>query len=552
MNQTVKISIDVSKPAGALPHNWNYVGYDECNYTHSPGGIELIKKFGKMEKPYYMRTHHLLCTGNCHGTYKWGSTNAYTEDEKGNPVYDFSIIDKICDIWLSNNCKPFFEIGFMPMDLADLDDINVDAGQLYGEYRRIGWNRPPKDYDKWYGLIKTLIEHLLALYGQAEMEGWYFEMWNEPDIFYWQGTHEEFCKLFDYTEAAIHDACPSLRFGGPATCGDISPDGKAAAYLRDFLEHTKSGKNYKTGGTGTRLDFTSFHTKGGGYCFTAKKELEKTPSIKKLLDQVRVGGAIIKECGYGELECILSEADPDGWAAGGRFDNPAFDFRNTEYYASYVASSYVNIKKLSDELKMDIRPLAWAFMFEGERCFEGTRTFSTQGIDKAVMNAFRLLSKLGSRLVELRSSASKNPELYADYWGTGEGAEIDGWAAIAGDPSLESSQAWSLQAFIYCHEDTWESGEQYQIELSVENLPISGPCKVTRYLIDKDRSNAYAEWVRQGRPDWPSEEQYKAIIARSALELAGPEETVAPEDGRLTLAFQMPVKSVTLALIEKA
>ena len=59
MNQTVRIKIDAAKPAGILPHNWNYIGYDECNYTHSPGGIEFIKKFGNLEKPYYMRTYHL-------------------------------------------------------------------------------------------------------------------------------------------------------------------------------------------------------------------------------------------------------------------------------------------------------------------------------------------------------------------------------------------------------------------------------------------------------------------------------------------------------------
>ena len=29
-----------------------------------------------------------FCTGNCHGTYKWGSTNAYLEDDAGNPTYD--------------------------------------------------------------------------------------------------------------------------------------------------------------------------------------------------------------------------------------------------------------------------------------------------------------------------------------------------------------------------------------------------------------------------------------------------------------------------------
>ena len=540
----VQVKVDASKWIGKLAHNWNYVGYDECNYTHSPGGMELIKKFGGLEKPYYMRAHHMLCTGICHGQYKWGSTNVYTEDDKGNPVYDFTLIDRMCDIWLNNNCKPFFEIGFMPMDMVDMSDVKCTPWNRHNEYRRIGWNRPPKDYNKWYGLIRSLTEHLLSRYGKAELDTWYFEMWNEPDISYWQGTHEEFCKLYDYTEAAIHDACPSLRLGGPATCGALESDGRAAVFLRDFLKHTKSGKNFKTGAAGTRLDFTSFHTKGGGYTFTTKKELEKTPSIKRLLDQVRICGNIIKECGYGGLECILSEADPDGWAAGGRFDNPAFDYRNTEYYASYVASAYKNINDLALEMNMDIRPLAWAFMFEGERCFEGTRTFSTQGIDKAMFNVFKLYAKLGSQLVEMKSSAAKDPEKYKDLWGAGEGAEIDGWATITGTKSLE--------ALVYCHEDTWATDGVYPVEFAAENLPFKGPCRVTRYLIDKDHSNAYPEWVRQGRPDWPAGCQYEAIKAKSELEFAEPVRNVALMDGKLKLSFDMQVKSVSLIVIEEA
>ncbi|MCL2479288.1 MAG: hypothetical protein FWF22_07290 [Treponema sp.] len=544
MNKTVQVKVDAAKWKGKLLHNWNYCGYDECNYTHSPGGMDLLRKIGSLEKPWYVRTHHMLCTGNCHGQYKWGSTNIYTEDDRGNPVYDFTVIDKMCDIWLGSSCKPFFEIGFMPLDLADMSSMQITAGNRYSEYKRAGWNRPPKDYDKWYGLVRTLTEHLICRYGQAELETWYFEMWNEPDIFYWQGSLDDFCKLYDYTEAAIHDACPALRFGGPATCGPMEKDCRAANFLRDFLNHTRSGKNHKTGLTGTRIDFTSFHAKGGGYSFTTKKEREKTPSVKKLLVQVRNGAEIVKECGYGHLECILSEADPDGWAAGGRFDNPAFDFRNTEYYASYTASAYKNIFDIAAETNMDIRPLAWAFMFEGERCFEGTRAFSTQGIDKAFFNVFKLYAKLGSQLTEFISSADKDPLNYVDYWGTGEGAEIDGWATLTGTKSVE--------VLIYCHQDTWSNDDVYHVEFSTENLPFSGPYRISRYIIDRDHSNAYAEWVRQGRPDWPTGCRYEAIKAKSEPELAEPVMIAAAIDGKIKLEFELPVKSVTLAVIEKA
>jgi len=544
MNKLIVIEVDAAAWEGELAHTWNYVGYDECNYTHSPGGMELIRKFGRLEKPYYMRAHHMLCTGNCHGAYKWGSTNAYTEDAGGNPVYSFGLIDRMCDIWLQSGCKPFFEIGFMPMDLADAD-YAAAGGNRFAEYRRAGWNRPPKDYGKWHDLIRALISHLLSRYGREELDTWYFEMWNEPDIMYWNGTHGEFCKLYDYTEAAVHAALPSARFGGPATCGPMTPDSKAAVFLRDFLIHTKSGINYVTGAAGTRIDFTSFHTKGGGYQFTTSPEREKTPSVKRLLDQVRVGGDIVNECGYGGLECVLSEADPDGWAAGGRFDNPAFEFRNTEYYASYVASAYKNIYDMAREMKIDFRPLAWAFMFEGERCFEGTRAFSTQGIDKAVFNLFKMYARLGRQLVKLESGLGGSPERRADYWNGENDAEIDGWATLTGEKSVE--------IMLYCHADTWDSAAEYPVSLNVKNIPFPAPYRVTHHRIDKSHSNACREWERLGRPDYPAGPQYDAIKAADGLEQLRPPEICNPGGGDgLRLEFTMPVKSVSLITLTPA
>ena len=541
MVEQVKVHVDASKWIGKLAHTWNYIGYDECNYTHSPGGIKLIEKFGKLEKPYYMRAHHMLCTGILHAFYKWGSTNVYIEDEQGNPIYNYDVIDRMMDIWLNHNCKPFFELGFMPRDLADPRD--AENGQFYqiaygiSEYQRVGWAMPPKDYNKWYDLIYHLISHLKDRYGEKELKTWYFEMWNEPDIFYWRGTRDEFCKLYDYTEAAIHAAMPEARFGGPATCGMRDPEGRASQFLRGFLDHIRNGINYYSGEKGTRIDFTTFHTKGGGYRFDtlAKKQI---PSVQELLANVATQAGIIKEFGYDGLECVLSEADPDGWAAGGRYDNFNLNFRNTEYYASYVMSSYKNLYDLAEQLRMDIRPLAWAFMFEAERCFEGTRTFSTQGINKAVFNLFRFLSRLGSQRVELTSSRDLDPLSFRDVNGTGEGPEVDGWAVMDGEDKL--------QVLLYCHHDDWDRKETFEIDLSVANLPLDGSVQLRHLRIDADHSNAYAEWVRQGRPDYPDEGQMAAIQARSGLEYAEAPQVMMIHEGALRHRFTLPTHGISL------
>lgn len=542
MREQVQVHVDAAKWTGKLHHRWNYIGYDECNYTHSPGGMALIEKFGRLEKPYYMRAHHMLCTGNLHGTYKWGSTNVYLEDEAGNPIYDFTTIDMMVDIWLRSGCKPFFEIGFMPRDLADPRDAGPRGFYDQGEYKRIGWAMPPKDYRKWYDLIFALVSHLRDRYGVKELESWYFEMWNEPDIFYWRGTHEEFCKLFDYTEAAVHAAMPTARFGGPTTTGAMGENANATRFLDGFLDHIRNGVNHYSGEKGTRIDFTTFHTKGGLYDANARAK-KQIPSVKELLTNVKTQCAVIKKYGYEHLECVLSEADPDGWAAGGRYDNFNLHFRNTEYYASYVMSGYKNLFDLAEELQMDIRPLAWAFMFEGERCFEGTRAFSTQGIDKAVFNLFKFLARMGHQKIALTTSRDLDPLQYADLNGTAEGPEIDGWATMDGEEKL--------QVLLYCHHDDWDRKETFDIDLRLANLPMEGKVRVKHLRIDDQHSNACAEWERQGRPNYPSEGQYAAIQARSGLEYCEAPREELVHEGRLEMKFELPTHGISLLEIEK-
>src|SRR5881628_3015543 len=153
LSKQAQIRVDAGKWLGELAHNWNYIGYDEINYTYVPEGQELLAKFMELqEKPYYIRQHHLFCTGNCHGFYKWGSTNAYLEDDAGNPIYDWTFVDLTLDTILKFGCKPFVELGFMPQDLADPAryDASNDSGKLYQAY---GWACPPKDYQKWYDLV---------------------------------------------------------------------------------------------------------------------------------------------------------------------------------------------------------------------------------------------------------------------------------------------------------------------------------------------------------------------------------------------------------------
>ncbi len=533
----VEIQVRADESMGKQDRFWRYVGYDECNYTYMPEGKQLLNIFGGLEDaPYYVRTHFMFCTGNCHGAYKFGSTNLYTEDEEGNPVFDFAFYDRILDTQLQSGNKPFVELGFMPMDLADTSYGKGIKENWHDTYKNIGWTFPPKDYDKWHLLIETLAKHLLEKYGEEEVNSWDFELWNEPDIFYWSGSAAEYCKLYDYTEHAFHSVLPKARLSGPATTGPFEGS-SSQKFLRFFLEHCRDGANYYSQEKGTRLDFITFHVKGGGFPFAVPARTKKEdPSVERLLLQVKIGMDVVRECGYGDREIVLSEADPDGWAAGGMYDNANMVFRNSEYYASYVASTYVGIEKLAMEYNMKVRPLAWAWTFPGESCFEGTRAFTTQGIEKPVLHAFRMLARLGSEKVALESTgASEN---------TKEIPDISGMAAKeSADPGAP------LGILLYSHLEDRDAKGVTPVRLTISGLE-AGKVRVARYAVDKEHSNGYEEWLRQGSPLYPDGEVYETIRKKGLLEAPETEELAVSADGTLSLEWELPLHGVWFLSVE--
>jgi len=535
-SNVVTIHVNASNSLGEQPHNWNYIGYDEINYTYTPEGQALLGKFQALsDKPYYVRVHHLLCTGNCHGFYKWGSTNAYLERD-GQPEYDWSIVDLVFDTLLQYDCKPFVELGFMPLHLADPDyyQINEDTW-TYQQYRSEGFACPPKDYEKWYDLIFHLVQHCRERYGDDEIQTWYWELWNEPDLdYYWKGSIEEFNKLYDYTASAVKDACPSARVGGPGTTNPQA-NKTSGEYLNAFLDHCANGRNAHTGERGTAIDFISFHVKGGGYSADPLHRKQTPPSVKRILDDVRTGYDIISRYPtLTDLECVLTEIDPDGWAAGGKWDNANLNFRNTPYYASFVASTFYKLTAFAQSVDWDLRFLSWAFMFVGERCFEGTRAFSTQGIDKAILNLFRIYSRMGDQAIQFDSSGAQDHN--------SEQPDVAGFATL--------DDTNTVSVLIYSHHDNWDKQGHDEIQFTLENLPFpTENIVIEHYRIDENHSNAYSEWVRQGEPMYPTSEQYDAIKSRDSLELLDTPYTLTREGQTLTLQFSLPVHSISLLQI---
>jgi xylan 1,4-beta-xylosidase len=511
---------------------WRHVGYDEPNYTYTQNGRALLAKLGAMsDAPYFIRCHFLLCSGDGAGQPKWGSTNVYTEDADGQPVYSWNIVDRILDTYVETGCVPFVEIGFMPKALTA-----APPELPYEGAKAEGWRYPPKDYGRWMDLVGALAAHCLDRYGLREVSRWYWELWNEPDISYWRGSLEEYCRLYDYTVAGLLAAIPQVKVGGPGTTDPANPH--AGEFLEAFLAHCTRGTNAVTGQRGTRLDYVSFHAKGGGYGVEPDAP-KKTPTIHTLVQNAAAGLGIV--AGFPTLrghEIVLSECDPDGWAAGSIRENPNLFYRNTEYYASYVGSAVCKLidLKAKDGPRVD-GMLTWAFQFEDGECFAGLRTLSTNGIDKPVLNVYRLLANLGSTRLHLTSDGARDP--LAQDGGDAPDAPPD----ISGIAALD--ELGRVQVFLCSHHDDWDVAAETQVEVHLSGLEPGEKYAVHCSMIDGVYGNAYAAWVRMGRPQPPDQSQRRQLQAASELKAERLLEAES-DDGRCAFSVTLPAHSVCL------
>jgi len=134
----------------------------------------------------------------------------YTEDAHGTPIYNFQYVDTLYDALLKMHIRPFVELTFMPSKLAS------------GSKTVFWWKgniTPPKDPAKWAALIRALVAHLKDRYGKEEVQKWYFEVWNEPDLhdLFFTGSVDDYLSLYKTTAEAIKEECPACRVGGPAS-----------------------------------------------------------------------------------------------------------------------------------------------------------------------------------------------------------------------------------------------------------------------------------------------------------------------------------------------
>jgi xylan 1,4-beta-xylosidase len=540
--ESATVTVQADRDRGPLRRIWESFGYDEINWTYTPTGKRLLKTFAEFSgRSYYVRPHYVFCSGTGFGIPHWGNGNVYHEDAEGRPYYDFTIADQTYDAIVGAGHHVLVELAFTPRDLLpqEADNLVVESSPtVYSNYEAGTWAYPPRDYDKWGALIAAHVQHCLDRYGADEVNAWLWELWNEPDIFYWRGTPDQFYDLYTVTARAVRSVLPHAKVGGPAVTGG------GVEFLRGFLAHTSTHQ--------TPLDFVSFHTKGSAFTpwrvygpTGGPAPEQQNPSATKMLFEIRRMLRVIGEFeDYRSLPAIVDECDAGVPAHYSVYDNANFQFQNTEYYPVFQAKLFKKILDLNDVEPVAVdQATSWSFYFEGERYFEGTRAFLTAGgIEKPLLNAYRMMGRLGGTRVEATSTAAWPVTDLDSVNGRSMPEEVDALASRDEDGTVA--------VVVWRHtDDQYRTAErETPVELTIKGLSAAA-YTLQHFRIDADHSNAHTVWQAQGSPQDPTEEQLAAIKARQGLEELEPSSSVDASGSSVSLQVTLPLPAASLLLL---
>ena len=372
-------------------------------------------------------------------------------------LYSFFNADRIWDFLLSIGMRPFVELSFMPETLASGHDIVF-------HYR--GNVTPPKDYEEWATLIRTLVTHWVERYGVEEVQRWFFEVWNEPNLSaFWSGTQDDYFKLYSHTARAIKTVNSSLQVGGPVTAMN--------AWVEEFLAYCEKND--------LPVDFISTHiypTDPFGF-EGANTEEQLANSPRGLLrDQAR----LTRERARG-LPVYYTE-----WNIS---SNPRDHLHDEPFAAAFAAKIAMETDRFIDGYSF------WTFTdifeedyFPSVPFHGGFGLLNLYGIPKPIYRAFQLLHRLGTELLTVE--------------GTHE--TVDAFV-------IRKDGAVTILLTNYAQPRHEITTQPVNIRLTSASEPR------TTYIerIDEDHANPRRLWHEMGEPQYLSHLQVEQLEATSRL-----------------------------------
>ena len=466
--QTRRIAANVSQITG--PHSRSplvVVGAGRANEglrADWQGQLALVQREIGFR---YIRFHGLLDD----------DMGVYKEDAAGNPRYNFQYVDALYDALLAMHIRPFVELSFMPSQLAS-------GKQTVFWYK--GNITPPKDMNKWKGLIRALMNHWKQRYGEAEISKWYFEVWNEPDLkIFFTGSQQDYFNLYRATATTIKSVCPTCRVGGPASA--TSP------FEEKFLQYVIANH--------VPIDFMSSHI----YAIKQGFVDASTGRVSTVFDTSP--NAIVGRMKASHENILLSAL-------------PHLQLHYTEWGSSYTSVDPLHDQYLQASFLLDkIRKASpyvtsmsyWTFtdIFEerGPRFtpfYGGFGLLNYQGIRKPSYFAYKFLSELGKSDVASTDTAPTGPLSWITRTGNHQvQALFWNYSPLAPPPGQDDQH-------FFKHEI--RAAPAKPVALTLNHLP-DGWYKLAVYRVGYEHNDAYTAYLRIGAPSQITRKQVAQLQA---------------------------------------
>jgi xylan 1,4-beta-xylosidase len=459
------IVIDAKAPSHPFPHFWETMfGSGRAVLTLRESYRNDLRSVKQITEFQYVRFHGIFND----------EIGIYSEDSRGQPVYNFSYIDQIYDGLLANGVRPFIELSFMPNQLA--------ASNILHSFWYKPNISPPKNWDRWGDLVATFVQHLVDRYGIDEVAQWYFEVWNEPNLDFWAGQPklETYWELYDHAARAIKRINSRLRVGGPATA--------QAAWADAFIRHCAEKH--------IPLDYVSTHVYANDTSQDVFGTQEDIPRDQMVCRAVRKVHNQITASSMPGLPLIWSEFNAS-------YKNEP-DVTDAIYMGPWIADTIRQCDGLVGSMSY------WSFsdVFEEQGVvktpfYGGYGLVAENGIPKPAFNAFKMLHHLGEERIQLDSDSVLVTRAK------------DGHLVLA---------AWN-------YAPPEQSGSPRTMTLRLKGTS-SKQAVISR--LDHDHGDFHSAYEKMGAPRYASQAQIEEL--RRAAELPPPE-THKIEHGELTLTL---------------
>lgn len=400
----------------------------------------------------------------------------------------FRQVGKVYDNVLATGMKPFVELSFMPSSLA--------SGKRTGLHYRNNIT-PPRDYDAWEKYIAEFAQYLIGRYGHEEVESWYFEVWNEPDLkAFFTGSQKDYFKLYAHTVRALKSVDEKLRVGGPST--------SAGKWLREFLTFIAqenlpcdfiSTHQYPGDGFGNEFHISDVFTR---YPKIISRSVKKGSDIAQTITDIFFDARQTAIPPKGILtESVERSRNIVGkdmplfyteWNSMAIFGSPAHD---EKYTAVFALKTILDLNGNADCFSLwCCSDLFEEIMFINKPFHGGFGLINNLGIEKPVFWSLKLLANTLPYRLQLPMCTNHEVE-HAAF-----------------------SDGKKLQIFVYAQEKDYRVNQKYAVEIVINQS--FDTANETR--IDEDHCNPKRLWKEMGSPMDPTPSQVNYIRENSAPE----------------------------------